>query len=128
MGSQALEVDEILQFVISKESEDKILSSLSLSAGNIHSSEIPRSDVLIEVWGNAEDMLPPVEPVYSDAGGDFGPITLAPTSAQSGYLVRALERERGSDSSDASYVLLEEQEQIEVLSNHNTIIQFGGTW
>ena len=102
--------------------------SLRTISGRVYDSNgVPRSDVLIEVWGSAEDMLPLIEPVYSDAGGDFGPLTLAPASAANGYLVRALERDSFDSSSEASYVFLEEQEQIEVLPNHNTIIQFGGT-
>ena len=91
------------------------------------SSGVPRSDIRIEVWSSFEDQLPLIEPVLSDSGGDFGPLTLAPANTANGYIVRALERDATSDSSEESYTLIEEQEQIEVLPNHNTIIQFGGT-
>ena len=102
--------------------------SLRTISGRVYDSNgVPRSDVLIEVWGSAEDMLPLIEPVYSGSGGDFGPLTLAPASAENGYLVRALERAASDGSSEENYILLEEQTEIEVLPNHNTIIQFGGT-
>ena len=41
-------------------------------SGRVYDSNgVPRSDVLIEVWGSAEDMLPLIEPVYSGSGLSF---------------------------------------------------------
>ena len=103
-------------------------------SGRVYDSNgVPRGDILIEVWGDEEDQLPLIEPVYSDSEGNFGPLTLAPKPVENGYIVRAFRRDTtsgssGSGSSDEeSYILVEEQSPIEVLANGNTIIQFGGT-
>ena len=98
-------------------------------SGRVYDSNgVPRGDILIEVWGDEEDQLPLIEPVYSDSEGKFGPLTLAPTPVENGYIVRAFRCDTTPGSSDEeSYILVEEQSPIGVLPNGNTIIQFGGT-
>ena len=146
-GSYSLSVNAPATYLLFATGEQTSVAEVSISAqpgqtlvqnlelqppgtisGRVYDSTgVPRSDILIEVWGSFEDQLPLIEPVYSDSGGDFGPLTLAPASSENGYIVRALERDTSDSSSEESYILLEEQEEIEVLSNHNTMIQFGGT-